>query len=136
MNEPVWVSLEMVKAIHPQLIAEHGGESGILNAGQLSSTLARPQNLYAYGDSPTLFELAASYGYGFVKNHCFVDGNKRIAAVVIDVFLQLTGFELVADEPDLVVCMRELADSLRTSEEDQAELAAWIEKNSAPFNGL
>ena len=116
--------------MHARLITEHGGESGVLNVGQLSSTLARPQNLYLYGVDVTLFELAASYGYGLVKNHCFVDGNKRIAVVVIGVFLFLNGYLWVEDESSVATYMLKLADSLRTSEEDESELAKWLKKNS------
>jgi death on curing protein len=101
-----------------------------LNAGQLSATLARPQNLLAYGDSPTLFDLAASYGYGLIKNHCFLDGNKRVAVAIVDVFLQLNGYELIAAEPEVVLCFLQLAGSVNLAEEDEAELAIWIEKNS------
>lgn len=125
-----WIPESAVLAIQSELIAEHGGESGLLNSGHLSSTLARPMNLLAYGDSPTLFELAACYGYGFAKNHCFVDGNKRLAVSAIDVFLRLNEYELVAEETEVVLYMLQLADSLRTSEEDQADLAIWIQKNS------
>lgn len=130
MSEPRWVSEKVVKAIHAQLIAEHGGETGVLNAGQLSSTLARPQNLYSYGVDVTLFKLAASYGYGLVKNHCFVDGNKRVSVAVIGVFLRLNGYAWSVDEASVVIYMLKLADSLRTSEEDESELADWLKKNS------
>jgi death on curing protein len=131
MSDFRWVPEAAVKAIQAELIAEHGGEPGVLNAGQLSATLARPQNLFAYGDSPTLFDLAASYGYGLVKNHCFVDGNKRVAVAIVDVFLQLNGYELMAEEPDVVLYFLRLAGSLNSSEEDEKELARWIEENSA-----
>lgn len=112
------------------MITEHGGETGVLNAGQLSSTLARPQNLYSYGVDVTLFKLAASYGYGLVKNHCFVDGNKRVSVAVIGVFLRLNGYAWIADESSVAIYMLKLADSLRTSEEDEFELAEWLKKNS------
>jgi death on curing protein len=130
MSEPRWLPEVAVKAIHAELIAEHGGESGILNAAQLSSTLAKPKNLFAYGDSPTLFDLAASYGYGFIKNHCFVGGNKQVAVAVIDVFLQLNGYELIAEEQEVALYFFQLAGSLSSSEKDQRELAVWIEENS------
>lgn len=130
MSDPRWLPEVAVKAIHAELIAEHGGESGILNAAQFSSTLAKPKNLFAYGDAPTLFDLAASYGYGFVKNHCFVDGNKRVAVAVMDVFLQLNGYELIAEEQEVALYFFQLAGSLSSPEKDQRELAVWIEENS------
>lgn len=136
MIEPRWISEKVVRALHAKLICEHGGEPGVLNLGQLLSTVAKPRNLFAYGDNPTLFELAAAYGYGFVKNHCFVDGNKRVAVVAIDVFLQLNGYELIAEESEVVLFIQELAASLNPSEKDQEGLALWIKKHSNQVNPL
>ena len=82
MIEPCWLNIHDVCAIHGEILATSGGASGILNQGNLESTLNKPKNLYHYGNEVTLYELAASYGYGFVKNHCFVDGNKRSVAEI------------------------------------------------------
>ena len=76
-----WVAPDVVLAIHDRQIAEHGGGVGLRDAGLLSSALARPENLAAYGD-PDAFDLAAAYAFGIAKNHPFVDGNKRTAWVV------------------------------------------------------
>jgi death-on-curing protein len=123
--------------MHGELIAEHGGEAGILNAGALSSTLAKPRNLFAYGDDPTIFDLAAVSGYGFVKNHCFVGGNKRVALAAVDVFLRLNGYQLVASEPEAALTFLNLAASLAPAEEEgQQQLARWIEANAAPLKDL
>lgn len=94
----------------------------------LGATLARPQHLASYGDpSPSLYDLAACYGFGFARNHCFTDGNKRMALVAIDVFLQLNGYELLAEEPEAAVVMRQVA----SGELSERELAAWIERRSS-----
>ncbi|WP_242021869.1 type II toxin-antitoxin system death-on-curing family toxin [Microcoleus sp. FACHB-831] len=73
------------------------------DSGLLSASLARPRHLFSYSENATLFDLAGAYGYALAKNHSFVDGNKRIALAVIDVFLRLNGYKLVAPEPEAVV---------------------------------
>ncbi|MBD2085128.1 type II toxin-antitoxin system death-on-curing family toxin [Trichocoleus sp. ST-U3] len=126
MKEPKWVPETAVSAIHEELIAEHGGEPVLRDAGLLSASLARPRHLFSYSENAKLFDLAAAYGYGLAKNHSFVDGNKRIALAVIDVFLRLNGYKLVAPEPEAVVIMINLVDGV----EDQESLSAWIAENS------
>ena len=121
MTEPVWLTHDAVMAIHADLIAEYGGLDGIRDAGLLDSGLARPQNTLAYGE-PTLFELAAAYCAGIVRNHPFIDGNKRTGLMAAYAFLRLNGYRLVASEPEVVVMIRDLA----AGEIDEAELAAWI----------
>ena len=74
--------------------------------------------------------MAASYGYGLVKNHCFVDGNKRIALIAVYTFLSINGVELTASEVDAASFFLELAASLKTQEEDMQKLANWLQINS------
>ena len=81
MKTPVWVRRDVVLAFHESLLAEHGGASGIRDEGLLDSALGRPQNLFSYG-KPSLFDLAAAYGFGLVKNHPFIDGNGIYECVV------------------------------------------------------
>ena len=88
--EPVWIELPLVLAIHNRQLAEHGGSEGIRDQGLLESALFRPLNLLNYGN-PSIFELAAAYGYGITKNHPFIDGNKRTSYVVMRTFLKLNG---------------------------------------------
>jgi death-on-curing protein len=114
-----------VTAMHQELIAEHGGDTGLRDPGLLSASLARPQHLLVYGVNASLFDLAAAYGYGLAKNYCFVDGNKRIALTVIDVFLRLNRYKLVAPEAEAVIMMLSLE-----GVENQETLARWIELNS------
>lgn len=131
----VWLESRDVLYFHRELIGEHGGLLGPADTDRLESTLARPRNLLAYGDDATIHDLAASYGYGFARNHCFPDGNKRIALVAIDVFLMVNGYELAAEEADAAVTIRMLAAGKMT----EAELSAWIEANvggpSGPMAG-
>ncbi|MFN0126251.1 MAG: type II toxin-antitoxin system death-on-curing family toxin [Verrucomicrobiales bacterium] len=95
MKEPIWVLREVVLIAHEQSLAEFGGAAGIRDEGLLDSALSKPENLFAYG-TPSVFELAASYGFGLVKNHPFIDGNKRIGFIVAVVFLQINGWRLEA----------------------------------------
>jgi death-on-curing protein len=92
--------------------------------------LARPRNLLSYQPDSTLGQLAASYGYGFARNHVFADGNKRIALVAINVFLQVNGATLNVAESEAVAQISDLAAGKLT----EAELGAWIAENSAPFD--
>jgi len=117
-----WVAENAVYAIHDEQIAEHGGLSGVRDVALLLSALARPQHLEAYGD-PDIADLAAAYALGIARNHPFLDGNKRTALVVAGgVFLPLNGYELVADNREIVRVMLAVAEGLMAD----AELAAWF----------
>ena len=124
MKKPVWVLRETVLALHEQLLAEFGGSPGLRDEGLLDSALGKPQNLLAYG-RPTLFELAASYGFGLVKNHPFIDGNKRAGFTVAVAFLELNGCRFQAGEAD--AALRTLG--LAAGELSEVEYAAWLKAN-------
>lgn len=129
MTGVIWLDAREVRAIHLELLAEHGGLSGIRDEGLLESALARPQNLLAYG-SPSLSELAAAYGFGLAKNHPFLDGNKRTALAAVAVFLDVNGYELAAPQAEAVTTVLRLA----AGELSEAQLAAWITANIQPFD--
>jgi death-on-curing protein len=125
----IWINLTVVLAIHDEQIAEHGGSSGVRDQGVLSSALDRPRNIAAYepdGESD-LARLAAAYGYGIVKNHPFIDGNKRTALVVTETFLNLNGLALLADDATCVAVMEALAGGTMKEE----KFARWIRENIA-----
>ena len=126
MKEPIWVRRDVVLAIHDLLLARHGGGTGMRDEGMLDSALDRPKNLFNY-EQPTLHQLAASYGYGLIKNHPFVDGNKRIAFSVAVAFLEINGWKFTATEVDSV--LKTLA--LAASEMDESAYAQWLKENSA-----
>ena len=126
MKATRWLSKEAILAIHTELIAEHGGSHGVRDEGLLESALARPRNLVAYSDDVTLYALAASYSYGIVRNHPFVDGNKRTGLMAAYVFLHMNGSRLSATEMDAIVTFTELAAGNLT----EAQLSAWLKKNS------
>ncbi|BAV64987.1 type II toxin-antitoxin system death-on-curing family toxin [Sphingobium cloacae] len=118
----IWVTLAVARAAHAEQIAEHGGGGdAIRDQGLFESAMARPQHLTAYGD-PDVAALAAAYAYGLARNHAFVDGNKRIAAVVSETFLMLNGYVLDATDAELVVAFMELA----AGDLSEEELADWF----------
>jgi death on curing protein len=123
MYEPTWILDKAVEAIHLRQIAEHGGSPGIRDKGLLSSALARPKNLFAYGNpKPDIALLAASYAFGIIKNHPFIDGNKRTAYVVCLTFLSRNRNSLTATEADKYIAFLSVAEGSMGEE----ELAAWI----------
>ncbi len=124
MNEPVWIILEAVYAIHKAQIAEHGGSDGVRDNGLLLSALARPINLFAYGDNVDMAALAASYAFGIAKNHPFIDGNKRTALVAMRTFLAMNGCNFVASPEEKYTTILRLAEG----DLDEDELANWIRR--------
>ena len=91
MKEPTWILDDVVQAVHSILLAEHGGGTGIRDEALLDSALARAKQKYTYEPEASIFELAAAYCFGIAKNHPFVDGNKRTAAITCELFLNLNG---------------------------------------------
>lgn len=117
-----WITRETALAAHARSLKDHGGAAGIRDEGLLGSALSRPQNLAAYGD-PSIFEMAAALGFGIVKNHPFVDGNKRTAFLSAYVFLGLNGWSLEADEAEAAAITFDLASGDAT----ESEFARWLE---------
>jgi death-on-curing protein len=119
----VWLESALVLAIHDRQLAEHGGSAGVRDEGLLESALARPQQLHAYDDpAPDLADLAAALAYGLARNHPFVDGNKRTAAVCCETFIELNGATLDAADADLYEQYLVLAEG-KLPERD---FAAWL----------
>lgn len=116
-----WVTLAVAEASHREQLAEHGGGEGVRDPGLLASAMARPLNLAGYGE-PDVAALAAAYAFGIARNHPFVDGNKRTAAVVAETFLSLNRHALHASDAELVVAMVALA----AGELTEDELADWF----------
>lgn len=126
MSEPVWVRRDVLELLHSESIAEHGGSDGLRDANLLESALARPRNLAAYDKVDDPCRLAASYAFGLVKNHAFVDGNKRIAFIAAALFLRLNGLRLAADQVDATLAVLALA----SGEIREAEYADWLRRNT------
>lgn len=125
----VWIEKPLALAIHDRQLAEHGGNPGVRDEGLLDSALARPQQLHAYGDPPPdLADLAASLAFGLARNHPFIDGNKRTAAVACEVFIVLNGATLQADDLALYPVYVALAEGSLP----EAEFAAWLRRHITP----
>lgn len=119
----VWVDKRLALAIHERQLAEHGGSSGVRDEKLLESALARPQQLHAYRDPPADFaDLAASLAYGLARNHPFVDGNKRTAAVCCEVFLAVNNVALEADDSELYPEYYALAEGTL----EETDFVAWL----------
>ena len=127
MSEPVWLEREDALGIHDLMLAQHGGLAGVRDEGMLESALARPKNLHAYG-TESIPALAAGYASGVVKNHPFLDGNKRTGFMLAATFLELNGFELTASEESVVIQTLGLA----ASEVTEEQYAAWLTAESLP----
>lgn len=124
MTKWIWLDPDILLAAHDEQLAEHGGPSGIRDAGLFESALARARNLAAYG-KPDVAILAASYAFGLAKNHPFIDGNKRIALIALEYFLELNGYALIADDAQCVLAILALA----AGDLDEKALAQWIRKH-------
>lgn len=123
----VWLDAAVLRAVHDEQLAEHGGAPGTRDEGLFESALARPKHLAAYGD-PGLAELAAAYGYGIARNHPFIDGNKRTAFVAVELFVALNGRTLAATDADCVLTMLALA----AGELGEDPFAAWVAQHLQP----
>lgn len=121
MKEPVWIDETDVYTFHQEMLAMFGGLSGLRDEGLLQSALSRPRHLFHYG-KPSLFELAAEYAFGIVKNHPFFDGNKRAGFMAAALFIEANGWSFGASEEEVVVHTRALA----AGEVGAEEYAAWL----------
>jgi len=124
-QEPSWLTSQAVLAIHAQLLARFGGSAGIRDENLLESALAKPRQLHAYGQ-PNAYEMAAAYAFGIVKNHPFIDGNKRAGFVAAYTFLGINGIDFTASEEEAVIFTRGLAAGDITIE----EYTLWLRKSS------
>ena len=123
-----WLEIETIHAVHEIQIAEHGGTIGIRDANLLESALTRPMQHAAYADpAPDIPTLAAIYGIAFVRNHPFIDGNKRVGLVALELFLRRNGFRLTADNASCVVEVLALAAGERTDE----QFTDWVRRHAA-----
>ncbi|MBK9040670.1 MAG: type II toxin-antitoxin system death-on-curing family toxin [Bdellovibrionales bacterium] len=125
MKEPIWIETHVVLAMHDRLLAEHGGPSGLRDTGLLESALARPRQLLTY-DQPDLAALAAAYVVGIIRNHPFVDGNKRTGFMTGYVFLARNNRQLTASEFEAT----RLVSALASGELQEEAFADWLRNNT------
>ncbi len=116
MIELVWVDERDAIALHDRLLALHGGGQGTRDLGLLQSALARPRQMLAYASDSDVITLSAAYTVGIVKNHPFIDGNKRTGFVVGVLFLESNGFRFTATEEDAARAILSLAAGTLTAE--------------------
>jgi death-on-curing protein len=124
VKEPIWLSADLVIAIHDEQLRIFGGPEGLRDPGALESALGRAQNRFHY-DEGDLAALAAAYAFGIANNHAFVDGNKRTAFLAIITFLGLNGIDFDVPEPEAVIIMLEVA----AGEIVEGGLTRWITDN-------
>ena len=127
MKEPIWIDERDALALHDRLLALHGGAAGLRDDGMLKSALARPQQYFAYAESADIIDIATAYTAGIVRNHPFVDGNKRTGFVVGILFLELNGYRFTASEEDAAQAVVGLA----AGSLDESGYSAFLHANVA-----
>lgn len=121
-REPLWLSREEIAYLHMASIRQFGGSHGVRDEGLIASGLARPVNLWSYDSGADISALAAAYAFGLVKNHGFIDGNKRIGFLAMGTFLHLNGWRLISDEAEAAMMILEIAAGSRSEQ----ELSEWL----------
>ena len=123
-----FLPIEAALTIHADLLQRYGGQPGLRDRGLLESALAQPKMTFARKHvHKTIFDMAAAYGFHVCKNHPFVDGNKRVSLVLMDIFLQKNGWEIVAHEEETYSMVMELASGKFT----KPQLAHWLKEHSS-----
>ena len=130
MSEPKWLSELSVVLLHAESLAEFGGSEGLRDSGLLQSALARARHLYAYEGVTEVERLSAAYGYGILRNHPFMDGNKRAAFLAIGLFLSRHGYTVEADHAEATRVMFAAA----AGELTEVDLASWIREHLSVIN--
>ena len=120
-----WIDRRALELLHDESLAEHGGGTGLRDEGLLESALSRPRNLVAYG-KPEFADLAAAYGMELIRNHPFVDGNKRAGFLAVGLFLALNGYRLAATQADATLTVLALA----AGDLDEGPFAEWIRRHA------
>ena len=123
----LWLGIQIVRDIHDEQLAMHGGAAGVRDEGLLESALARPLNIASYGE-PDVAELAATYAIAIARNHPFIDGNKRTGFMAMVLFLSLNGAELEAPEVEATMTMLSMA----AGDLPDAEFIAWVRRHAVP----
>ena len=119
-----WLSRAVLIAVHEEQLAEHGGAAGLRDEGLFDSALARPRQLANYGE-PDVADLAAAYAFGLVRNHPFIDGNKRTGYVAAELFLVLNGYAMTATDESATLTTLSLA----AGDIDEATFADWLRRH-------
>jgi death-on-curing protein len=124
MDEPFWLTRDIIIAIHDEQLAIHGGASGLRDEGMVASALDRPRNKWIY-EQAELPELAAAYAFGMARNHPFVDGNKRTSLLALYTFLGVNGIDFIVPEAEAAAIILALA----AGEVSEENLTRWVRDN-------
>lgn len=119
-----WLPRDVLLAVHEEQLAEHGGAPGLRDEGLFDSALARARQLAHYGE-PDAADLAAAYAFGLIRNHPFIDGNKRTGYVAAELFLLINGYVMTASDESAVLTTLSLA----AGDIDEAAFADWLRRH-------
>ncbi len=128
MIDPIWIEEKTVLEIHVRLLGLYGGASGVRDVNLLKSALARPLQHFAYADNPDIIDLAATLTVGIVRNHPFVDGNKRTGFLAGMIFLELNGYDFIATREVSTQTVLALA----AGEIDESAYAEFLRQSTTP----
>lgn len=124
-----YLTLSDIFALYDAVMARSGGFVGLANRAALEAALAQPQATFDQQDLyPSLTEKAAALGFALIRNHPFVDGNKRIGHAAMDLFLILNGWEIAAS----VDAQEQLILQLAAGDLERPDLVAWLQQHSVP----
>jgi death on curing protein len=133
MKKPVWIKIEVLSANHKELIAEHGGIVGIRDHHLLESACSAPIQMYHYKNpKPSICELAAKYAYSITRDHPFLDGNKRMAALACELFLTINDHTFNVSDEEAYFAFKDLA----AGEISEEEFALWLKQNGHVHKGI
>lgn len=122
----IYLSTEQVLFIHDQQIKRFGGSSGIRDVGLIESALGRPQASFGGEDLyPTIFNKAAALMHSILKNHAFVDGNKRTALAGTGIFLKINGYNLENQHKEEIT----FALSVENGKLSLEDIASWLQNH-------
>ncbi len=125
MSEIFFPNFDDILLVHAEIIKETGGSGGLRDAGGLESALNAAENRFNY-ETEDLAKLAATYAYHLSQAHAFIDGNKRIAAVVSELFLTLNGAKLNATNDEIIELFLDIAASKLSREDVEEKFAVWL----------
>jgi death-on-curing protein len=128
--QPEFLDIDDIIEVQQHLIEAYGGEPGLRDSGLLQSAMAMPQAMFGgvflHED---LYQMAAAYLFHIVKNHPFVDGNKRAGTAAAIVFLDINNVEVRADQDDLATFVVEVADG----KHEKSAIAEYFRRHSVPI---
>jgi death-on-curing protein len=131
VSEPRWVERLVVDAVHLDQIREHGGLAGVRDEDALEAALARARHKWHYDQTTDVTMLAAAYGFALCRNHPYRDGNKRVAFIVMVIFLDLNGLVFDASDEEIVTVMVALAEGHLS----ERKLAEWLRAHTGKRKG-